>query len=801
MAPTRGPAPTSPPSHGGATPDSDVTGAATAFVLVSSLVGVVFAFWQFLQVRKVELNARGIGGRRGAAVANAGSTTYQTMDESNAGLLAEDRTDKIVMIYNAIRQGADGFLFAEYGRCAMFCIVYGGLILVLTSRVRPETCSNPNSNGDCPVEWMWKKGGLTAISFFVGAATSIFSGYLGMKTATFANARTCISCADVNNPHTLGFNTAFRAGSVMGFGLVGATLISLYALLVALNQAYPFGESVTIFECAAGFGLGGSTIALFGRVGGGIFTKAADVGADLVGKVVVGIPEDDPRNPAVIADNVGDNVGDVAGAGSDLFGSLAESTCACLILAHASDGLVKAGWTALMTPLIISGLGIIVCLLVSFVATNILPVRRESDVERALKIQLFLTAVGVSAALFPTLKWSLPAHFDLETVRGSSHVIDGTPLKAYLCTISGLWAGTIIGFVTEYFTSHSYNPTREVAQSAETGPATVIIYGMALGFKSTIIPVLLVAAVVYVSFTSLDMFGVSLGAIGMLSTLTTALTIDVFGPVSDNAGGIAEMAEMPERVREVTDSLDAAGNTTAAIGKGFAIGSACLVGLALFGAFIKRARLDAQDVSVLNPVIFSFLIIGAMIPYWFSAMTMKSVGFAAKAMIIEVARQFRDIPGLLEGTPGHAPAEYAKCIKISTDAALKEMIAPGVLILSAPVLAGVFFGISAVAGLLAGAIASSVQLALAMSNAGGAWDNAKKYCEKGGLSVNGVVQKKGSELHKATVVGDTVGDPFKDTSGPALNIVMKIMAINSVVFADLFMAIKGGKGLINWEEA
>jgi len=306
--------------------------------------------------------------------------------------------------------------------------------------------------------------------------------------------------------------------------------------------------------------------------------------------------------------------------------------------------------------------------------------------------------------------------------------------------------------------------------------------------------------VVYVSFTSLDMYGVSLGAIGMLSTLTTALTIDVFGPVSDNAGGIAEMAHMPENVRDVTDSLDAAGNTTAAIGKGFAIGSACLVGLALFGAFAKRCGLNASDVSVLNPVIFSFLLIGAMIPYWFSAMTMKSVGFAAKAMVLEVKRQFDTIEGLLEGTPGHAPADYTKCIKISTDAALREMIPPGILIMATPILTGVIFGTSAVAGLLAGAISSSVQLALSMSNAGGAWDNSKKYVEKGGISINGVVQKKGSEIHKAAVTGDTVGDPFKDTSGPALNIVMKLMAVLSLVFADFFMSINNGDGLIHWKE-
>ena len=417
-----------------------------------------------------------------------------------------------------------------------------------------------------------------------------------------------------------------------------------------------------------------------------------------------------------------------------------------------------------------------------------------------MKYQLFFTAVGVTAILYPVMAWALPEEFTLETVEGAPHEITGTPWKAYLCTVAGLWAGTVIGFITEYYTSHSYTPTQEVAQSAETGAATVVIYGMALGFKSCVAPVMWIALVVYVSFTSLDLYGVSLGAIGMLSTLSTALTIDVFGPISDNAGGIAEMANLPERVREVTDALDAAGNTTAAIGKGFAIGSACLVGLALFGAFVRRCELNASQVSVLNPVIFSFLLIGAMIPYWFSAMTMKSVGFAAKAMVMEVKRQFDTIPGLLEGTPGHAPADYAKCIAIATDAALKEMIPPGILILSTPILTGVLFGTQAVAGLLAGAIASSVQLALAMSNAGGAWDNAKKYVEKGEVQVQGEVQRKGSEWHKAVVVGDTVGDPFKDTSGPALNIVMKLMAVLSLVFADFFMSVNGGDGLISWKE-
>jgi inorganic pyrophosphatase len=371
-----------------------------------------------------------------------------------------------------------------------------------------------------------------------------------------------------------------------------------------------------------------------------------------------------------------------------------------------------------------------------------------------------------------------------------------TPLRAWVCTCMGLWSGCLIGFITEYYTSHSYKPVREVSQACETGAATNIIYGLALGYKSAVLPVSLLSIVVYVSFYLGDMYGVSLAALGMLSNLSTCLAIDVYGPICDNAGGIAEMAELPEHVRDVTDALDAAGNTTAAIGKGFAIGSACLVGIALFGAFITRSQLTMTKVSLLEPMIFASVIFGAMIPYWFSAMTMKSVGQAANEMVKEVARQFREIPGLLEGTPGHAPPDHAKCIEISTDASLREMIAPAVLVMTTPLAFGILLGNAPVAGMLAGAIVSSIQMAISSSNTGGAWDNAKKYVEKGSVSIDGVVQGKGSELHKAAVVGDTVGDPLKDTSGPALNIVMKLMAILSLVFADFFLSINNGKGLL-----
>lgn len=709
-----------------------------------------------------------------------------------------DSKKKLIEIYESIREGADSFLFAEYRICMVFILAFGAAVLVLTSRTLEE-----QADGTWETAWKWDQGGLTALAFAVGALTSIASGYLGMKVAVYSNARTTVSAMDPTAPWTASFNTAFRAGGVMGFSLCGLGLLVLYALCVSYNKVYAYDDenrktAKRLFECVAGFGLGGSSIALFGRVGGGIYTKAADVGADLAGKVVSGIPEDDPRNPATIADNVGDNVGDVAGMGSDLFGSFGEASCAALIVAHASQGLVDAGWRALMFPLMISSLGIFVCLVTSFLATHVSPVRKETDIEWVLKVQIGVTTILMTVFLYPVAVWALPSSFQLENVLGGE--IEGTPLKTCVCVWAGLWAGCLIGFVTEYYTSHSYTPTREVAQSCETGAATNIIYGLALGYKSVIIPVFLLATVVYVTFTLMDMFGVACAALGMLATLATCLSIDVYGPVCDNAGGIAEMSELPEEVREKTDALDAAGNTTAAIGKGFAIGSACLVGLALFGAFIKRTQLEAADVSVLSPLIFAFLLIGACIPYWFSAMTMKSVGIAANEMVKEVVRQFDTIPGLLEGLAGHAPPDHARCIEISTEASLREMIAPGLLVMSTPLITGVVFGTKAVAGLLAGAISSSVQLAISASNSGGAWDNAKKYVEKGKVYVGGVQQPKGSEVHKASVVGDTVGDPLKDTSGPALNIVMKLMAILSLVFADFFMSINHGDGLINWHQ-
>ena len=525
------------------------------------------------------------------------------------------------------------------------------------------------------------------------------------------------------------------------------------------------------------------------------------MGADLAGKVIQGLPEDDPRNPATIADNVGDNVGDVAGMGSDLFGSFAESTCAALVLGSNSIDLVAAGWGAMLFPLLISAAGIFASLVTSFLATNVFPVRKEKDIEKVLKVQLVFSSVVLSILVVYFAYTFLPGSFRLGDVM-TENVIIATPLSAISCVLSGLWGGCIIGFVTEYYTSSTYKPVREVAQSCETGAATNIIYGLALGFKSVILPIFIIATAVYISFTWGDMYGVALAALGMLGTLATCLTIDVYGPICDNAGGIAEMAELPSDVRDKTDALDAAGNTTAAIGKGFAIGSAALVSLALFGAFVTRIGLVQTGINILRPITFAFLFIGAMLPYWFTAMTMKSVGVAAMEMVKEVKRQFDTIPGLLEGIEGHDEPDYAKCIKISTDASLREMIPPGLLVILSPILTGLFFGVEAVSGLLAGSLVSSVQLAISQSNTGGAWDNAKKYVEKGCVLVETKsghfeVQGKGSELHKAAVVGDTVGDPLKDTSGPALNILMKLMAIISLVFGEFFMTIENGRGIFN----
>uniref|UniRef100_A0A7S4J1U6 H(+)-exporting diphosphatase n=1 Tax=Odontella aurita TaxID=265563 RepID=A0A7S4J1U6_9STRA len=733
---------------------------ATGVIIGSAIIGLLWALLQFLIVARIPVRVEP------EIVPPGGSA-----DETNA---------RLIEVYDAINVGAESFLRAEYKMCSAFVAGFSGLIFALVS---------------WGTDWDFARGTFTAVSFVLGALTSMASGYLGMKVAVFSNVRT--TCEAQKPGWTPCFNAAFRAGSVMGFALCGLGILVLYVTALAFRAKYSSPEEwFYLTEALTGYGLGGSSIAMFGRVGGGIYTKAADVGADLVGKVVHGIPEDDPRNPATIADNVGDNVGDVAGMGSDLFGSLAEATCAALVLGSSIG--VTSGWDAMMFPLVVSAVGISVCLVCSFLATNLLPVRTERDVERALKLQLVATTVLMIPAVYLAAIAFLPSEFFLEATVGIHTYDDLRPWQAWICVVMGVCGGLVVGLVTEYYTSHSYRPVREVAQSSKTGPATVMIYGLSLGYKSVIVPIAILAAVIYGSFTVCDMYGVSLAAIGFLSNLATGLTIDVYGPVCDNAGGIAEMAELHPSVREKTDALDAAGNTTAAIGKGFAIGSAALVSIALFGAFVTRIRFASDDaifgegVNILIPITFAFLVIGGMIPFAFAAMTMKAVGVAAMEMVMEVQRQFDEKPHLLDDNPTERP-DYDACIAISTRASLKQMIAPGVMVISAPLLTGIIFGVNAVAGLLVGSLVSSVQLAISMSNSGGAWDNAKKYIEQ--LPQEHELGGKGSDCHKAAVVGDTVGDPFKDTSGPALNIVMKLMAVLSLVFADTFYEINKGGGI------
>lgn len=652
-----------------------------------------------------------------------------------------EELEKLNFISKAIQEGALAFLLAEYRYVGAFCVLFAGLILVAMGIVHQS----------------FYLGFLSALSFVIGAVVSSVAAFLGMHIATRGNVRTTVQA---RTSLAQAFSVAFDAGAVMGFGLCGLAVLGL--ICISLFFTYLFPNNIYLaMEMVAGFGLGGSTVALFGRVGGGIFTKAADVGADLVGKVEAGIPEDDPRNPAVIADNVGDNVGDIAGMGADLFGSLAEATCAALVIG-ASTAAISGSPSALYFPIAISAIGIPVSLITAFFAKV---TEDKSSVEKVLKKQIFISTILMTAAVIALTHYFMIPEFEL----GGQIVTQNGVLGAIL---AGLWGGLIIGYVTEYYTSHSYSPVREVADSSKTGAATNIIYGLSLGYKSSMVPVACLAAVIYFSWTYAGMYGIAMAAIGMISTIAIGLTIDAYGPVSDNAGGIAEMCELEKTVRERTDVLDAAGNTTAAIGKGFAIGSAVLTALALFAAFLTRS--DVHQLDLLKPHVFAALLAGTVLPMVFTAQTMRAVGKAAFSMIEEVRFQFRSKPGIMSGTER---PDYKRCVAISTEAAIKEMIAPGLLVLLSPLVFGVLFGVEALAALLAGAIAVAVVLAISASNSGGAWDNAKKYIE------TGVYGGKGSDTHKAAVVGDTVGDPMKDTSGPSLNILMKLMAILSLVFA------------------
>lgn len=656
-----------------------------------------------------------------------------------------EELSRLKFISGAISEGAMAFLKAEYKYVGLFCAFFACIIFFALNG------SSTSING----------GAYSACAFIAGALTSSLCAFLGMLIATKGNVRTTVAA---RKSLKSAFAIAFQSGAVMGMGLCGFAVLGLISICLIFTSMI---DNVHLaMEMVSGFGLGGSTVALFGRVGGGIYTKAADVGADLVGKVEAGIPEDDPRNPAVIADNVGDNVGDIAGMGADLFGSLAEATCAALVIG-ASTYAISHSESALYYPILISAAGIPVCLLTMLFACV---TEEAQSVEKALKRQLLFSTILMSVALYFLTDWAMVEQFEIQ-----EKLV--TKWNVFNAILSGLWGGLIIGYITEYFTSHTYKPVRQIAIASQTGAATNIIYGLSAGYMSSVVPVLTIAGIVYFSWSLAGMYGIAMAALGMISTIGVSLTIDAYGPVSDNAGGIAEMSHLEKTVRQRTDILDAAGNTTAAIGKGFAIGSAVLTGLALFAAFLTVSGVNHLD--LLSPKVFAGLFAGCSLPMLFSAQTMRAVGRAAFGMIEEVRRQFREIPGLMEGK---GKPDYARCVFISTQSALKEMIAPGLLVLLAPLVFGVLFGVEALAGMLAGALGVGVVQAISSSNSGGAWDNAKKYIESGQFG------GKGSETHKAAVVGDTVGDPMKDTSGPSLNILMKLMAILSLVFAPFIIS-------------
>ena len=627
-------------------------------------------------------------------------------------------TDRMKEISSAISDGARAFLFAEYRILAIFVAV---LFIAIGFGLN---------------SW------ITAVCFLCGAAFSILAGYIGMNVATKANVRTANAARESGMNKAL--SIAFSGGSVMGMCVVGLGLLGASVLYLIFNN----------LNVLFGFSLGASSIALFARVGGGIYTKAADVGADLVGKVEAGIPEDDPRNPAVIADNVGDNVGDVAGMGADLFESYVGAIISAMTL-----GAVAITDTAngVIFPLVIAACGI----LASVIATFFVRGKEGSNPHKALKMGSYVSALLVVIA---SLIFS-------KSMLGS--------MGGAIAIISGLVVGLVIGVVTEVYTSGDYKFVKKIAQQSETGSATTIISGTAVGMMSTWVPILLICVGIFLAYKFAGLYGIALAAVGMLSTTGITVAVDAYGPIADNAGGIAEMSGLDHSVREITDKLNAVGNTTAAMGKGFAIGSAALTALALFVSFTQATGLNAAEVALTSPTVVIGLLIGGMLPFVFSAMTMDSVSKAAYSMIEEVRRQFREIPGIMEGK---AKPDYKTCVAISTTAALKEMLVPGIMAVVAPLAVGLILGSTALAGLLAGSLVSGVMMAMFMSNAGGAWDNAKKYIEEGNHG------GKGSDAHKAAVVGDTVGDPFKDTSGPSINILIKLMTVVSTVFAALFTA-------------
>ena len=668
-------------------------------------------------------------------------------------------TERMQEIGAAVREGAMAFLSREYKVLAVFVIVVAGLLAFLNVKV----------TGD-------KNLGLVAVSFVIGALCSVLAGYIGMRVATAANMRTT-NAARKGLPEALA--VAFAGGSVMGMCVVGLGLLGLTALTLVYFKMFGSDSvslSGTVLPILTGFSMGASSIALFARVGGGIYTKAADVGADLVGKVEAGIPEDDPRNPAVIADNVGDNVGDVAGMGADLFESYVGAIVAAMVLAAVATlpvGATGAALNLVLLPLIIASVGI----LFSIAGTFMVKTREGGNPQTALNAGSMGAAVLTAVASYFVIQKLAPSSFSLTVLPGMEAKVY-TSIGIFWATLAGLGSGVAIGFLSEYYTAEGKGPSNRIADASTTGAATNIIAGLGNGMLSTAYPAILLAAATVIAYMTAGLYGIAIAGLGMLATTGIQLAVDAYGPIADNAGGLAEMAHLPKEVRERTDKLDACGNTTAAIGKGFAIGSAALTALALFAAFGQTVKLDKID--VMDPNVTAGLLLGAMMPFLFSAFAMKAVGEAAFAMVEEVRRQFKSIPGLLEGKEG-VKADYARCVDISTAAAIKKMTVPALLGVLTPVFIGFVFGTKMLGGLLAGVTVSGVMMALFMANAGGAWDNAKKHIEAGALG------GKGSPAHKAAVVGDTVGDPFKDTAGPSLNILMKLMSVVALVIAPMLV--------------